>query len=181
MDRGAWWVTIHGVGRIQTQLSNWHHTNRVGEDRHPFQAGNNWPQNPGWAWGSCPPVSGACPDILQPAHSPHAVTHSRRSTPGLCLSTMDGVLRARWARQWSILIPASGLWPPWYAAGENESFPDRVTTGLCTLKKLQVWSRNTHSTLPQSWEFPDIAHFRVPSSQKDNVIAQRWCEFPRVP
>ena len=26
MDRGAWWATVHGVGKSQTQLSNWAHT-----------------------------------------------------------------------------------------------------------------------------------------------------------
>ena len=26
MDRGAWWATVHGVAKSQTQLSNWTHT-----------------------------------------------------------------------------------------------------------------------------------------------------------
>ena len=26
MDRGAWWATIHGVAKTQTQLSHWTHT-----------------------------------------------------------------------------------------------------------------------------------------------------------
>ena len=30
-------------------------------------------------------------------------------------------------------------------------------------------------------EFPEITPFIVSASRKDNVIAQRWCEFPKVP
>ena len=29
MDRGAWWATVHGAEKNQTQLSDWAHTHRV--------------------------------------------------------------------------------------------------------------------------------------------------------
>ena len=29
MDRGAWWATVHGVAKNQTQLSDWHSTHSL--------------------------------------------------------------------------------------------------------------------------------------------------------
>ena len=29
MDRGAWWATVHGVTKSQTQLSNWAHSSPI--------------------------------------------------------------------------------------------------------------------------------------------------------
>ena len=31
MDRGAWWATVRGVTKSQTQLSNYHFWKRAGE------------------------------------------------------------------------------------------------------------------------------------------------------
>ena len=37
MDRGAWWATVCGVTKSQTQLSDLTHTHKYGEDpgKHP--------------------------------------------------------------------------------------------------------------------------------------------------
>ena len=92
----------------------------------------------------------AGPALMFSTPSSSPTTAPRPWQSPVCVSPQWMMFSGR-ARQWSILITISGLWPPWYGEGENEPFPDGVTS-LCTLKKLQVWSRNTHSTLPQSWE-----------------------------